>query len=82
MLTLELFSIVMEIPNDAYITLSRNLTLSQEYCEPDWLILENNEKATLNINMPYLLNPVCFGTELHLVRYCSSCVPYTVVPVP
>ena len=57
MLTLELSSIVMEIPNDAYITLSRNLigysTLSQEYCEPDWLILENNEKATLNINMPY-----------------------------
>ena len=57
MLILELSSIILEIPNDAYTTLSRNLinysTLSQEYCEPDWLILENNEKANLNINMPY-----------------------------
>ena len=57
MLTLELSSIVLEIPNDAYTTLSRNLigysTLSQECYEPDWLILENNENATLNINMPY-----------------------------
>ena len=57
MIILELSSIVLEIPNDAYTTLSRNLivhsTLSQEYCEPDRLILENNEKATLNINMPY-----------------------------
>ena len=57
MLTLELSSIVLEIPNNAYTTLSRNLigylTLSQEYCEPYWLILENNEKATLNINIPY-----------------------------
>ena len=37
MLTLELSSIVLEIPNDAYTTLSRNLigcsTLSQEYCK-------------------------------------------------
>ena len=36
MLTLELSSIVLEIPNDAYTTLSRNLigcpTLSEEYC--------------------------------------------------
>ena len=35
MLTLELSSVVLEIPNDAYKTLSRNLigcsTLSQEY---------------------------------------------------
>ena len=37
MLTLELSSYVLEIPNDAYTTLSRNLigcsTLSQEYCK-------------------------------------------------
>ena len=36
MLTLELSSIVLEIPNDAYSTLSQNLIncseLSQEYC--------------------------------------------------
>ena len=35
---LELSSIVLEIPNDAYTTLSQNLigcsTLSQEYCKP------------------------------------------------
>ena len=51
MLTLELSFIVVEMPNDAYTTLSRNLigysTLSQEYCEPDWLILENNEKSNI-----------------------------------
>ena len=37
LLTLELSSIVLEIPNDAYATLSQNLigcsTLSQEYCK-------------------------------------------------
>mgnify|MGYP001796864326 CR=1 FL=1 len=52
MLTLELSSIALEIPDDAYTTLSRNLigcsTLSQEYCK-----LENNEKATWNVKMPY-----------------------------
>ena len=36
-LTLELSSMVLEIPNDAYTTLIRNLvgreTLNQEYCE-------------------------------------------------
>ena len=40
MFTLELSSIVMKIANYAYRT-------------PDWLILENNEKATLGINTPY-----------------------------
>ena len=59
MLTLELSVLVLEIPNDAYTTLSRNLigcsTLRQEYQQADWLIVQNNEKATLNINMPYLL---------------------------
>ena len=57
MLTLELSVLVLEIPNDAYTTLSRNLigcsTLRQEYLQADWLIVQNNEKATLNINMPY-----------------------------
>ena len=62
MLTLELSSHVLEIPNDAYTTLSRNLigcsTLSQDLVEQaDRLILENNEKATLNISMPYWHNP-------------------------
>ena len=51
MLTLELSSYVLGIPNDAqskfdwlHITQSRAL-------QADWLILQNNEKATLNINM-------------------------------
>ena len=42
MLTLELSSIVLEIPNDAYKTLQ---------WKSDWLILENYEMTTLN--MPY-----------------------------
>ena len=51
--------ILLEITNDAYTTLSRNLigcsTFSQDtsVLQDDWLILENNVKATLNINMPY-----------------------------
>mgnify|MGYP001791473564 FL=1 len=53
MLISELSSNVLEIPNDAYSTLSQNLiscsTHSQEYSK---LTLENNEKATLSINMP------------------------------
>ena len=57
-LTLELSSTELEIPNDAYTTLSRNLigcsTLSQEYCKMIgfyWKII--NETASSNINMPY-----------------------------
>ena len=52
-------SIVLEITNDAYTTLSRNLigcsTFSQDtsLLQVDWLILENNGKAALNINMHY-----------------------------
>ena len=53
----QLSVLVLEIPNDAYTTLSQNLigcsTLRQEYQQADWLIVQNNEKATLNINMPY-----------------------------
>ena len=44
MLTLELSSYALEIPNDAH-TQSRVL-------QYDWLILENNEKAFLNIKTP------------------------------
>ena len=51
--------ILLEITNDAYTTLSQNLiwcsTFSQDtsVLQDDWLILENNGKSTLNINMPY-----------------------------
>ena len=45
------------IPNGTCTTLSRNLTgcstVNQRVLQADWLILENNEKATLSINMPY-----------------------------
>ena len=51
MLTLELSSIVLEISIDVsdwlFNTQSRVL-------QADWLILENNDKATLSINIPYL----------------------------
>ena len=56
MLTLVLSSYLLKFPNDAlqhsvnsdwlFNTQSREL-------QADWLILKNNEKATLNINMPY-----------------------------
>ena len=56
MLTLELSSYVLEIPNDAY-THSVNsdwlLNTHSRVLQADWLTLETNEKATLNINMPY-----------------------------
>ena len=58
MLTLELSSSVLEIPDDAYSTLSQTLIVVQhsvKSLQADWLILENYEKATLNINMPYWL---------------------------
>ena len=46
MLTLELSYIVLEIPNDAYTTLSRYLigfsNTQSRVLQPDWLILENN----------------------------------------
>ena len=54
MLTSELSSYVLEIPNGAYTTLSQNLiAFSKRVLQADWLILENDEKATLNISMPY-----------------------------
>ena len=75
MLTLELSVLVLEIPNDAYTTLSRNLigcsTLRQEYLQADWLIVQNNEKATLNINMPYCGKPAPDSLKIQntLCRY-------------
>ena len=37
-----------EIPNDAYF-----ICLSIKFGYADWMILDNNKKATLYINMPY-----------------------------
>ena len=35
--------------------------------QTDWLILENNEKATLNINIPYLATTTYFTVEVALI---------------
>ena len=37
---------------------------------PDWLILENNEKATLNINMPYYSTILSFADSKLLSYSC------------
>ena len=64
---MESTSIVVEIPNDAFTTLSRKLigcsTPSQDsiVLQADWLILENNEKTTLNITYPIL---TCFKQSI------------------
>ena len=46
-------------------TLSRNLigcsTLRLEYLQADWFLVQNNEKATLNINMPYYNSWHCWS---------------------
>ena len=42
----ELFASLSQNPNGCPV-------LSQEDCKLTWLVFENNEKATLNINMPY-----------------------------
>ena len=57
MSTLELSTIVLEIPNDAYTynTQSKSDWLfnsQSRVLQADWLIFENNEEATFNINMP------------------------------
>ena len=54
MLTLELSSIVLKTPNDAYKTQSKCdwlFNTQSRVLLADWLILEDNEKATLNINI-------------------------------
>ena len=58
MLALKLSSYELEFPNDAYTTLSQNLigysTLRSKVLQAaGWLILQNNEKATLHIYIPY-----------------------------
>ena len=57
MLALELASIVLEIPNDAYtITQSKSgwlFNTQSRILQADSSLLEINEKATLNIYMPY-----------------------------
>ena len=45
-----LSSYILESPSDSFMLLS--LTLID--CSADWLTLENNEKATLHKNMPYI----------------------------
>ena len=59
MFTLELSSYILEVPNVVYTILSQNLiggsTVRQNPIQVDCMILEKyNEKAPLNINMPYL----------------------------
>ena len=53
----ELYSSVLEIPNDAHTTLSQKLdsmfNTQSRVLQADWLTLDNDEKATLDINMPY-----------------------------
>ena len=53
----ELSSSVLEILNDVHTTLSQKLdwmfNTRSRVLQPDWLILENNDKATFNIDMPY-----------------------------
>ena len=58
MLTSELSSYVLEIPNHAYpiqhsVNFEWLFNNRSRVLQADWLMLENNEKATLNINMPY-----------------------------
>ena len=52
---MELSSDILETLNDAYTTLSQfrsAVDTQSRVQQADWLILEINEKATLNINMP------------------------------
>ena len=62
---MELSAYVLEIPYDGYTTLSQSLigcsTLSQYFLQAERLILENNEKTTLNINMLNLSNLLRVG---------------------
>ena len=79
MLTLELSSHLLEIPNDAFTTSSQfPMMLIQHSVYPDWLFntqsrvlqtdwfkLEINERATLNINMPYLVAKTLHPAACH-----------------
>ena len=67
MLTLELSSYSLVITNDAYkhsVNADWLFNTQSRVLQADWFILEINEKATLNINMPYWL------LELDPYQYC------------
>ena len=70
MFTLELASYLSESPNEAKMLISQIMIgyplLSQDSLEADWTILENNEKVTSLINIPYLVT--CRGLLILLVR--------------
>ena len=51
--TSELSSYVLEIPNDAYTTISQ--IQSRVLLQADWFILGNNKIANLIIDVPYLM---------------------------
>ena len=56
-------SIVLEIPNDAHAQHSVKsdwlFNTQSRFLQVDWLILEDNEKTTLNIKMPYRIPIWC-----------------------
>ena len=62
MFTLELPSCLLEIPIYAYTLLSQVL-IRCSLLQADWLELDNNEKATLQIDMPdcYTMQPILRG---------------------
>ena len=63
MLTLELSSYVLGIPNDGYqhsVNSDWQFNTQSRVLQADWLMLENTEKVTLNINMPYCCLPPIF----------------------
>ena len=52
----ELSSYLLEVPNDSYPTLVDSdwlFNTQSRVLQADWFKLEINERATLNINMPY-----------------------------
>ena len=57
MLTLELPTYIFEIPYASLLNIQSRFewlfTTQSRVLQADWLILGNNEKATLNINVPY-----------------------------
>ena len=76
MLTLELFFYWLEIPNDAYSTLRQYdwlFNTQSRVLQADWFILEINEKATLNINMPLLFQEhVCIAVIRSWYGKCEN----------
>ena len=70
MIASELSSNLLEIPNHAYhATMSKSdwLFISQpNVLRADWMILNNNEKATLHINLlPYYLDTSTNNQQLY-----------------